>query len=332
MPDPFDFNVLRRTTPKCLALDSLSDVLAELNSPPAPHQELFAGDVTMEDQDVSDVVQDPENEPIEDICIADATNSDSMSSEPVDSDIAATDHPEFAEEIEAVPIYPHEELETPEKAHDSSSLRKVFSPTRSGAQMALRDDSRYYSPVTHRYRDNLPIPAPWGHNLPYILSTYLQLMFNCLLFCAAVWISYVFHRDVKAKIRERAADTIYHAAWCREQYFSNGCHQVEQRPFLVDSKFCMEMERGMDRDPDNIRWLSMHASLLAEVINELVEPITAKTMVSLWVLVVILGASAFAVNYIFGFVRAWAYMHKPPARSSDQQTEPSTNLLAGPHN
>lgn len=316
MPDPFDLNELKRSTPKYHDLKSDSGALCEIDSLNINNdiaQAECIGDVTMEDQSL---------EELGDCCIEDDMKDISSDEGDENSELVSDEN-----KIDSLIIHPKDELPTDREKHHST-LRQIFSPTQSGAQLALRDDIQNNNILApnnsgYQYEIKLPIPAAWGASLPYILSTYLQLSFNFMLYASVAWILFVFNKDVRAKIRERAIDTIHKAAWCQDQYFLNDCHKESQRPYLADSKFCMEMERCMNLDPNNVRWLSMHASLIAEVVNELVEPITTKTMLSLSVLVVLLGCTVFAINYIFGFIRARTYLH---SNSANQKADSNANL------
>lgn len=308
MSDPFNFNSLKKTTPRYLGLEALSDVIEEMNK---VEEVPFVGDVTMEDQE-------PDDEIMEDAIMSDEKEKVNEKDEKDEIEEILIEKPQ-------TPILHDDE----DEKNKHFGLSQVFSPTNSGAQLALREEPQNVYPpnINYNYHIKLPIPVPWSHNLPYVLSTYTQLLFNFAVFLCVGWLLRIVHKDVKSKMQERSAETVYHAAWCREQFYSNGCHDPEKRPVLVDSKFCLEMEKCMDKDPDSVRWVSMYASLVAEVVNELIEPLTPKTMASLAVLIVSALVCAFTVNYLFGFVRArtlFSHPAKPKKKQSKSRRRRST--------
>lgn len=298
--DPFDFNLLKRNTPKYLGLESLKEALVPSNDSETQSQdsEPENADVSMHDQIIEEEVNEP-FEPSSDHLEMQVDDLDQASAPPDNE--AADEHPNNSiTHTSPKDTSPSEALD--QEGEDHSKL-SVLSPTQIGASYALEPLPQN----SYKYEIHMPIPTPWNENIPYIFSTYLQLGFNFFILAFIVWIFYVFKRDVSLKIQERTAQLVHKAAWCHEQYINNNCHPGSAVPYLQANQFCLEMEKCMAQDPENVRWLSMHASLLAEVINELIEPLTMQTICTLSILVVIVGLSVFGINYLFGFIRARSY-------------------------
>ncbi|PRT57021.1 Nucleus export protein BRL1 [Wickerhamiella sorbophila] len=292
MSDAFDVDSIRASIPSLrdtLELDSMKDILDELGG-------------TME---VDESTQYPE--------IADV----SMQDIPIDHEPEmVVPKPQHSSEpvADGVITSAMDQKTSPEPEHDESmSLAPaILSPTRLGAQQALD------SPVVEI---KMPIPAPWHHNLPYTLSTYLQLVFNAGLLVLSVMLVRSFKSDVDKRVSETAATIARKAAQCAELYIQNECRPGLRRPALED--YCEELEECMEKDPEGVKRMSAHAATLAEFINEFLNPLSFKAIF----LMVSLGlAVAFVANYLFGFVRAKAYYG--PTHPPHQISEASYRLSA----
>jgi hypothetical protein len=83
---------------------------------------------------------------------------------------------------------------------------------------------------------------------------------------------------------------------CREDYFENKCSPHE-RVRALDA-FCTEKDKCMNRDPETTnKNTKIMAKLLAEIINDFIEPLSYKTIIMLAVMLVLV---IYAVEYLFG--------------------------------
>lgn len=290
MRDAFDVDGIRASMPglqDTMKLESMRNVLDELDG----HMETEYNATAFEPADISmhDAPLDLDEE----------TNvTASKESSPVEK----ADAPETDKDESSKLELAHPGPQDP--ADESMSLAPaILSPTRLGAQQALD------SPVVEI---KMPIPAPWHHNLPYILSTYLQLAFNAGLLLAAGMLARAYKADVEIHMSETAATIARKAAQCAELYVQNECRPGLRRPALEE--YCEELEECMERDPEAVKSFSAHAALLAGFINDFLDPLSFK---AIFLLVAIGLAIAFVANYLFGFVRARTYygVSHPPQRS-----------------
>lgn len=317
--DPFDFRDLRRHAPKHFGMDSLMDALASESPRPEPErvesEDVSMGDVTVDSTpDIEDVHMaglDPEPRSgsqhragTDSASVASALDNpgpDNPGPENHDPENHgpenhALDHPALDKlSPPSIPIATDPKIF---RTHPPI-LHTVMAPTQAGAHQA----EHAIAPYEHV---NLPIPAPWHANPQYLLSTYLQLAFNVAVLALAGWLLLVVKDDVGKKIKERRSFLIHEAAWCRERFLENQCQAGHAAPYLVENKECLELERCMEVDPEDVRWLSMFASLLAEILNEFVLPLQLRTIIGMLSVVGVLAGVVFA-NYWFGFWRARSY-------------------------
>lgn len=191
-------------------------------------------------------------------------------------------------------------------------------PSQMGAQMAM-------APL--QQPPEMPIFVPWHQSIPYILSTYLQLLFNVAVIVIAGCLIFLFRKDVGFEVRERSSAILNEAAACADQYIINECRLGLRRPEL--SKFCEDLEKCMERDPMAVRRLSAGAATLASIFNEFLDPLSLRSMC---LLIGLFAITAFAGNYGFGFLRARAFLSRkekpardkcsPPAELTSNRAEP----------
>lgn len=157
------------------------------------------------------------------------------------------------------------------------------------------------------------LPAPWSRTAepkaptPYLISSYLQLLFNATTSGIAIYILIsairTVRNDINIKMEEYATQIALEVRSCTRSYMENRC-DPETRVAALE-ELCIGWERCMSRDPRvQAGKASVSAETLGLIVNSLIEPIGAKAMV-----VFALGfvAWAFTSNFIFGFVRAKSY-------------------------
>lgn len=159
----------------------------------------------------------------------------------------------------------------------------------------------------------IPLPAPWSKfaepkaPTPYLISSYLQLLFNVFTSSVAIYILInaikTVKSDINLKMEEYAADIAMEVSRCTRSYVENKC-APETRVAALEV-LCSEWERCMNRDPSTQAGkASVSAETLGLILNSLIEPIGIKAIV---VFGVGLITWAFTSNFVFGFVRAKSY-------------------------
>ncbi|ODQ61437.1 hypothetical protein WICANDRAFT_29292 [Wickerhamomyces anomalus NRRL Y-366-8] len=183
--------------------------------------------------------------------------------------------------------------------------------------------SSQYSPGN----EVIPLPAPWSKfaspkaPTPYLISSYLQLLFNVLTSSIAIYILInaikTVKSDINLKMEEYAADIAMEVSRCARSYVENRCAPETRAPALEVT--CSELERCMNRDPTtHAGKASVSAETLGMILNSLIEPIGVKAIV---VFGVGLISWAFTSNFIFGFVRAKSYYGWDSNRQDPQQQQ-----------
>lgn len=134
---------------------------------------------------------------------------------------------------------------------------------------SLRRDSAWVS--THR-------------DIPLIASQYLQLMLNLSLILLLLYAVFCFYltirHDVDKKVTEFSATILAEMSLCQRRYLENRCAPGMRVPAMEAS--CGHWEKCMTRDPAQVGRARVSAETFAEIINSFIEPISYKTMVSLF--------------------------------------------------
>jgi hypothetical protein len=180
-------------------------------------------------------------------------------------------------------------LHNEKERDDDASFPKVLLPDRIIPGNS-NDSSSYSVPLSHHLL------------LPYIISGYLQLFFNCFLVTLVLYITIQFmktvRRDVELKVEEYKSIILSEIAQCSKHYLDNRCHPDERVPAM--DKACNTWQVCMNRDPTEISWTKISAETIAEIINGFVEPISYKTMIFF---VLFTFGLLFVSNLAFGFAK-----------------------------
>lgn len=169
--------------------------------------------------------------------------------------------------------------------------------------------------------------------LPYILSLYLQLLFNVVIVSILLYFVYTFistvRADVENKVDSYATDILQEIALCSREYARNNC-QPGRRVVALEAA-CSEWEKCMNRDPATVGRAKIGAETFAEIINGFIKPISWKSM---FFLLLITVGSLVLTNAAFGTYRNYSGnpnqqggYHQQP--QSQQQQIPQTPGL--PH-
>lgn len=119
--------------------------------------------------------------------------------------------------------------------------------------------------------------------LPHILSWYLQLTLNLVIFSGVVYALWAFwstiRADVDKKSNEAIAELMAEMAVCAQQYTDNRCPRDTRVPAM--EVVCNNWEKCMNRDVRNVARARVSAHTFAEIFNSFLEPISYKAMVCL---------------------------------------------------
>lgn len=165
-----------------------------------------------------------------------------------------------------------------------------------------------------------------SQNMPYLISTYLQLLFNVSLILIALYVVsstvITFWRDVDKRIEAYSSELLVDVSQCTRLYLENDCRPDIRPPALHEE--CTRLEKCMDMDVGSIRRMKVSAETLAEIIDSFINTFSYKT---LGVVILALIGASYVANVVFGFARAKAYYHHPQPPSHQFQP-PNNNPLA----
>lgn len=164
-----------------------------------------------------------------------------------------------------------------------------------------------------QHAQTLSLPLPWETKLsphervPYMLSSYLQLLANFIATCYGAHIVYSVIRtirlDVQHKLELQTADLLVEIASCRRAYNENNCSPDEIVPAL--ERQCAYWLKCLSQDPFNGggNKSSISAETIGVILNSLIQPLGLKFFL------VVFGftLTVFGCNFAFGYVRAKTY-------------------------
>ncbi|KAJ1926847.1 hypothetical protein IWQ60_003433 [Tieghemiomyces parasiticus] len=140
-------------------------------------------------------------------------------------------------------------------------------------------------------------------DIPYILSGYIQMLFNLFIVAVVLYIVTQFimtiQRDVDLKVDEYSDEILQEMALCTKSYLENRCSPDTRVPAM--QKACAVWETCMNRDPKVVGRAKVSAETFAEIINSFIEPISYKTMAFFAML---LFGTLFISNFAFHFFRS----------------------------
>ncbi|KAH8689956.1 Di-sulfide bridge nucleocytoplasmic transport domain-containing protein [Talaromyces proteolyticus] len=115
-------------------------------------------------------------------------------------------------------------------------------------------------------------------HLPTILSYWLQLLWNLIIFGLVTWVVVSFILSIKNDINHAADDKrneiIAEIFDCRERYDKNRCGVNERPPALND--VCNNWERCMDQDPDRVARATVSVQTISAIVSSFVDAISLK--------------------------------------------------------
>jgi hypothetical protein len=162
--------------------------------------------------------------------------------------------------------------------------------------------------------------------MPYVLSLYLQLLFNVIIVSILLYFVYTFistvRADVENKVDSYATDIIQEIALCLREYERNNC-QPGHRVVALEAA-CSEWEKCMNRDPATVGRARIGAETFAEIINGFIKPISWKSM--FFIMFITVG-SLVLTNAAFGTYRNYS----GDDRQQQQPHAPYPNPPSTPH-
>ncbi|KAJ1721846.1 hypothetical protein LPJ53_003666 [Coemansia erecta] len=139
-------------------------------------------------------------------------------------------------------------------------------------------------------------------DLPYVISGYLQLLFNVFmvgtLLTIVLGVLLTFQRDASAKVQERSAVVMQEIMACSKQYVENRCAPDMRVPWMESS--CNQWDTCMNQDPSKVGRMKIMAETMADTANGFIEPLTFKTIA--FFLLLFIGTPV-ASNFAFGAYR-----------------------------
>lgn len=170
--------------------------------------------------------------------------------------------------------------------------------------------SLLHQPQGQHLHETAELPQPWDPRAhpqdrsPYLLLSYLQILFNSSLAIYAFYLLVEMVRTVRQDISERVEvhtqQLASEQAECRRQWIVNGC----ENPVPALEARCAEWRQCMELDPRKAgRHAMASAEMVASIANLFIEPLGAKT----FLFVAVVGGVFYASNFAFGYVRAKSY-------------------------
>ncbi|RKP38170.1 Brl1/Brr6 domain-containing protein, partial [Dimargaris cristalligena] len=140
------------------------------------------------------------------------------------------------------------------------------------------------------------------HDLPFILSGYIQMFFNLFIVGVILYVVTQFimtiQRDVDLKVDEYSEEILQEMSICTKNFIENRCSPDTRVPAM--QKACAIWESCMNRDPKIVGRAKVSAETFAEIINSFIEPISYKTMTFFAIL---FFCTIVLSNFAFHFIR-----------------------------
>lgn len=119
-------------------------------------------------------------------------------------------------------------------------------------------------------------------NLPNVISYWLQLTLNFFLLLLALYAMVSFWLTIRSDVDKASevarSSVVAEITQCQRDYLSNRCAS-NPLPALV--KICQDWGDCMERDPEMVQRARISAHTFAEILNDFIEPISWKAMVSI---------------------------------------------------
>jgi hypothetical protein len=161
------------------------------------------------------------------------------------------------------------------------------------------DDESIISPIEPEHKKSGTETEGWLTRLftfihkypeaPSIIAKYLQMLFNTLILGGCLYVFWSFYATIQADVDRASEDTmaevLQEMAQCTKNYVENRCGADARLPAL--ETVCSNWELCMNRDPKAVKRARLSAHTFAEIFNSFVEPISLKTMIFTFTIVVL---------------------------------------------
>lgn len=210
-------------------------------------------------------------------------------------------------ENQELPTQTHTETQEQTQTHED-----VFTdtPSHPPSNIAPSAPSTVAPSGPPEYHLHLPNPTlGWmmqNPNLPYIITSYLQLAFNGIMLASMAYVVYLFissvRQDVGFKFSAHSGEILMAKSKCAKLYLLNECAAHSRRPAL--ETLCDQWELCMNRDEHAVNRARLGAETLAEIISGFIDRFSYK---ALGLISLLFLGSMFVSNFAFGFFRAKTY-------------------------
>lgn len=228
-----------------------------------------------------------------------------------DSDLANDGHADLLHGAQSDSKHNDDFFTQPPQAvpHTPVAAPAVHTPeTQSLGPAAKSQQLEQHQPT--EYHLHLPNPTlGWmmqNPNLPYIITSYLQLAFNGIMLAAMAYVVYLFissvRQDVGFKFSAHSGEILMAKSKCAKLYVLNECAAHSRRPAL--ETLCDQWELCMNRDEHAVNRARLGAETLAEIISGFIDRFSYK---ALGLISLLFLGSMFVSNFAFGFFRAKTY-------------------------
>jgi len=160
--------------------------------------------------------------------------------------------------------------------------------------------------------------AAYAQQLPYIISGYVQLVFNIAMVGAMLFLLYyvlaTISKDVDLQVDVYTTEMASKISTCAKYYIENKCDPGSRIPAM--EKACSEWEVCMSRDPRRVDRARVSAETFAGILNGFVEPMSFKTMAFILLCVVTV---VFVTNLAFSMLQRGPL--RPPHQDQQQQQQ-----------
>lgn len=202
---------------------------------------------------------------------------------------------------------PMKRLKGSERSVSSYSGRKLSELRKHGDAGTIMEYERGPENRNNVFFDYYGESAGWRlftePRIPFVLSLYLQLLFNIIIVAIVMYLLYLFvdtiGTDINNKVENYISDISEEIALCTREYERNRCSLEHKRAPAIE-RTCTHWRKCMSRNPQLLGKSKLTAETFADIINGFVRPISWKALI---ILAFISFGSLFVTNFAFGCYR-----------------------------
>ncbi|CAN6610240.1 hypothetical protein TRVA0_004S02344 [Trichomonascus vanleenenianus] len=167
----------------------------------------------------------------------------------------------------------------------------------------------------------------WDPVTPYVLSGYMQIIFNFMFMASIIYMIYLFvstvRHDVDMKVEEYSLEILAEMSECSKNYIQNNCMPDKRVPAL--EKLCNSWERCMNRDPQVVGRARVGAETFGEIIHSFLKPISWKSLIVILIFVLSTGTMS---NMVMTYTRANLKPNSEAKSHPSPSSTPSSNAYS----